>query len=319
MGTNGITVFEHGASYFVPILVYPKPITDWTHVAIVYNAGQPSLYLDGVLVHSGLKGTHVLHPGEPNRAYNGSISGFQRNLRALSASEIAELAKTTSPGANPDDTTAVPLQLTRAANGTVQALAWQAGTYTMQGANGKPRTLTVAPLMPATKLDGPWNMAFPANSGAPASTSFDALASWPSNANPTIKYFSGTATYSKTFEVAATALAADKKLTLDLGKVGSIAEVIINGKNLGTFWKPPFLIDISEAAKVGNNQLEVRITNAWHNRLVGQKLAPDAFKAPGTEQLWASWLPNYGPSEPLFPAGLIGPVTLRQASITTIR
>ncbi len=320
VGTNGVTVFEHGANYFVPILSHAVPLTDWTHITVVYSAGLPRLYVNGVLVHTGLKSTHVVHPGEPNQPYNftGSISGFRREARALSSTEVAALAKSSTPGARTEHTTA-PLQLTRSGKGTIEALAWQPGTYNLQCASGKALSLTVPALMPNLPLNGPWTVAFPVNSGAPTSTRFDSLASLTTSSNPTIKYFSGTATYTTTFDVPTGALTTDKRLYLDLGQVGSLAEVVVNGKNLATLWKAPFLLDISRSAKVGPNQLEVRVTNAWHNRLVGHRLVPDAFKSPGAEQLWASWLPTYGTGEPLFPAGLIGPVTLRQASITTLR
>ncbi|RYG72826.1 hypothetical protein EON80_03825, partial [bacterium] len=319
VGTNGVTIIEHGTAHFVPILSHAIPITDWTHLAVVYKAGQPQLYANGVLVHTGLKSTRVVHPWEPNRPnFGGSISGYQRDTRAWSPAEVAAIFKNSQPSMPAPEATE-PLQLTPSGNGGIRAIAWKAGTYTLQRATGKPLTWKVPALPAAVPLKGEWAVAFPANSGAPTSTRFDSLASLSANANPTIKYFSGTATYSKTFEVPASTLAANRKLYLDLGQVGSIAQVILNGKSLGTLWKAPFLLDISKAAQAGPNQLEVRVTNAWHNRLVGNQWAPDAFKAPGTEQLWGSSLPNYGQSEPLFPAGLMGPVTLRQASVTMLR
>ncbi|RYX80607.1 hypothetical protein EON83_27855 [bacterium] len=318
VGTNGVTVFEHGAEYFVPILSKAIPITDWTHIAVVYNAGLPQLYINGALVHTGLKSTRAVHPGEPNRPFAGTIRDFARVSRALSPSEIVALAKSPVPTSNTVEEVILP-QLTPTTNGAIQVLAWQPGTYNLQRSNGKPLSFSMPPLMPSTQLGGVWTVAFPANSGAPTATQLDSLASLTTNPDPTIKYFSGTATYTKNFDIPASALAADKRLYLDLGQVASIAEVTFNGKNVGTLWKAPFQLDITSFAKVGPNQLEVRVTNAWHNRLVGQRLAPDAFKSPGTEQLWASVFPNYGPGEPLFPSGLIGPVTLRQASALTLR
>ncbi len=318
VGTNGVSVFEHSGNYFVPTLMYPTTINGWTHVAIVYNDHQPSLYLNGVLVHTGLKSNHNVHPGTPNASFRGLISSFARVPRALSASEIADQMKATTPGDSSSDTSGDAVRLTQSANGQISALAWQSGQYTLQRATGKPVSFTVPPLLPTSEIEGAWQVAFPANSGAPTTTTFDALTSWPERTEPTIKYFSGTATYSKSFDVPATALAANRRLYLDLGAVESFAEVTLNGKNLGTLWKAPFTLDVTSAAKPGANQLQVRVTNVWHNRLVGQQQNPAAFSAPGVEQPWASVMPDYR-NEGLFPAGLLGPVTLQQAAVVTVR
>jgi len=314
VGTNGVGVYEHSADYFAPILEYSTPISDWVHVAVVYNQGQTSLYLNGKLAHTGLKTDYDVRPGEPNTTYNGGISGFRRLLRALPASDIVELMKSTGPGGS---TGAVedPLELTRGPNGELQALAWQAGRYTLESATGSPLDLTVPPIMPAWQVAGPWTLAFPPASGAPARTTLAALASLSEQTEPTIKYFSGTMTYSNVIDIPASALGSDRRLDLDLGDVGSLAEVCLNGRNLGTLWSKPFRLDISGAAKPGANHLQVRVTNVWHNRLVGQRLKPQAFTGPEVEKIWTSMMPDYGPNEPLFPTGLIGPVTLHQAVI----
>ena len=76
----------------------------------------------------------------------------------------------------------------------------------------------------------------------------------------------------------------------------------MNGKNLGTIWKTPFKIDITEAVKKGMNQLEIKVTNLWVNRLIG-----DA--QPGVkEKITFTTMPFYRGGEPLLPSGLLGPV-----------
>lgn len=314
VGTNGVSVFEHGASYFVPILTYAAPISGWTHVAVVYSNGQPSLYLNGTLARVGLQSDYTVHPGTPGGTFRGTLGGFEQFNRALSPSEIARLAQTTSPRAT---TTGAPLELTRDGSGRMQALVWQPGRYTLQSAAGKLRTLTASTL-PPVEIEGAWQVQFEAKSGAPAQTTLGKLQSWTQVSDPTIKYYSGTAKYLKSFNISADALGKNRRLYLDLGDVQSLAEVILNGKSLGTLWKMPYQLDISGGARVGVNQLEVRVTNAWHNRLVGQKLRPEAFNAPGVEQPWASVIPDYGPNEPLFPSGLLGPVTLRSATLVSV-
>lgn len=315
VGTNGVSVFEHGASYFVPILTYASPINAWTHLAIVYNDGQPSLYVNGVLAHTGLHSDYTVHLGTPGDQFRGTIGGFEQYSRALSPTEIASLARTTPPTATPRG---APVEITLDGQGRLQALVWQPGRYTLQSAEGRARVVAVPTLPAESVLGGSWQVSFAPSSGAPAQASFDKLESWTQHSDPTIKYHSGTAAYRKSFSLSAGALSPKRRLYLDLGDVQSLAQVILNGRSLGTLWKAPYRLDISGSARAGANQLEVRVTNAWHNRMVGQKRQPEAFAAPGVEQPWASVIPDYGPNEPLFPSGLLGPVTLRQAELVPV-
>jgi hypothetical protein len=152
-------------------------------------------------------------------------------------------------------------------------------------------------------LGRPWTVAFQANRGAPASTRFDALHPLNEDSDPGIRYFSGTATYATTFAMPKGAKAG-APLWLDLGQVGDVAEVRVNGTYVGTAWKPPYRVDIGPATRRGDNRVEVRVADLWVNRLIG-----DA--QPGVQQkiTWTA-LPTYRPDAPLRAAGLIGPVRL---------
>ncbi|RYG57914.1 hypothetical protein EON80_27690, partial [bacterium] len=224
----------------------------------------------------------------------------------------------TTPTATSGEAPGAGIEIIVGANNSLQAVAYQAGDYTLERATGPALKFTVPAIPFLQDIDGPWQIAFPANSGAPATTTVNALTSLTDNLNPAIKYFSGTATYSKDFTVSADALKANRHLTLDLGIVADLAQVTLNGKVVGTVWQSPYAIDISKFAQAGSNHLEVAVTNTWHNRLVAFVQSPDVFAAPGVEQLWASVWPGYGPGEGLYPAGLIGPVTLRQAAVVTV-
>ena len=117
-----------------------------------------------------------------------------------------------------------------------------------------------------------------------------------------MKYFSGVATYRKSFTLAANSRPG-ASLWLDLGRVGDIAEVRVNGKLVGTAWHAPYRLDIGKAVKRGRNQLEIRVADLWVNRLIG-----DA--QPGAKKITWTALPTYKPDAPLRPSGLIGPVTI---------
>ncbi|WP_319590060.1 glycosyl hydrolase [uncultured Draconibacterium sp.] len=150
-------------------------------------------------------------------------------------------------------------------------------------------------------IEGPWDIAFQPERGAPASTTFDKLESYTENADNGIKYFSGTATYTNTFQLTDADILSGK-LSVDLGDVKNLAEVTVNGKNLGVIWKKPFIMDISDAAQPGENKLEVKVINLWVNRLIGD-LQPDA-----TEKITYTTMPFYQANSPLLTSGLLGPV-----------
>jgi hypothetical protein len=54
VGTNGISVYEHAATYMPATLVYQATLSGWTHIVVVYKNKQPKLYVNGVLVRTGL-------------------------------------------------------------------------------------------------------------------------------------------------------------------------------------------------------------------------------------------------------------------------
>jgi len=62
---------------------------------------------------------------------------------------------------------------------------------------------------------------------------------------------------------------------LDLGIVKSVAEVILNGRNIGILWKPPFLVDVTGCLRAGENHLQIKVANTWPNRMIGDEQEPD--------------------------------------------
>jgi hypothetical protein len=166
-------------------------------------------------------------------------------------------------------------------------------------------------------VSGPWDVSFPANWGAPPKAQFAKLESWTANSEDGIKYFSGTAVYSKTVQASASWFRAGARLILDLGVVKDLAEVSVNGKAVApVLWKPPYRVDVTGALKPGVNQVEVRVTNQWTNRQVGDRVLPPEKRilplVPGPAG--RSGGPGFGPREPV-ESGLMGPV--RVVSLST--
>jgi hypothetical protein len=167
---------------------------------------------------------------------------------------------------------------------------------------------TLSPAKLLATIEGPWDVAFPPNLGAPANLQLPRLESWTANSDAGVKYFSGTAIYRKTFT--APALPTGAKILLDLGGVKDLAEVVVNGKNLGVLWKPPYVVDATGALQPRANQLEIRVTNEWTNRLMGDRLGPQdkrVFPAPPGMAGRGGFA--FGPQTPL-ESGLLGPVRI---------
>ena len=92
-----------------------------------------------------------------------------------------------------------------------------------------------------------------------------------------MKYFSGTGTYAKTIQAPADWFKKGAQMWLDLGDVKNLAEVTVNGKALGMVWHAPYRVDVTAALKPGANEIAIKVTNAWVNRLIGDQ-QPGATK-----------------------------------------
>jgi hypothetical protein len=155
---------------------------------------------------------------------------------------------------------------------------------------------------PLSSLEGSWKVSFDTIWGGPNSVLFDTLISWSARPEAPIKYFSGAASYSKTFDLPANPGGA-KRISLNLGSVKNVAEVWLNGKNLGVVWCEPFQVDITDAVKQTGNKLEVRVVNLWHNRLTGDARLPKEQRITKTNIAM-------NPDAVLLDSGLLGPVTV---------
>ncbi len=223
----------------------------------------------------------------------------------------------------------------RMANDAVSAEFKQGGHYEFVTAAGT-KTFDISVPEPMV-VGGPWEVSFLPKLGAPEKAVFQKLISWPEHSDPGIKYFSGTATYRTAFDCPAELIAKDRRLYLDLGDVQVSAEVILNGRNLGVCWKPPFRADITDVVKPGSNALEVKVVNLWPNRLIGDEQLPEDCKhrAEGPSHEWPDWLVNHTPrtsgriafstwkhwnkDDKLLPSGLLGPVTIQAAEVKKIK
>jgi len=162
------------------------------------------------------------------------------------------------------------------------------------------------------KLNGSWSVSFQAGRGAPESIELPQLKSLSEHDDFGVKHFSGTATYRKTFSLAevlsnrSMAESRGNRLYLSLGQVANLAEVMLNEENCGVVWKPPFIVDVTDALKEGRNTIEVKVTNTWKNRLIGDASVPAEKRVGWTLSAGLSFKPD----TLLEPAGLIRPVAV---------
>jgi hypothetical protein len=172
----------------------------------------------------------------------------------------------------------------------------------------------------ALALNGPWHIRFTDRVAKPVELTLHTLSSWTEQLEDDVKYYSGTATYTTDFTIPKEMVRKEICLSLELGEVCDLAEAWLNDQSLGVLWKPPFNIDITQAARIGKNKLRLGVTNTWRNRLIG-----DYGKEPGERKsfvvprlrLGKEWLPG-GPGTVLSPAGLLGPVRVRCAAVVRL-
>ncbi|HEV2435485.1 MAG TPA: glycosyl hydrolase [Verrucomicrobiae bacterium] len=217
-----------------------------------------------------------------------------------------------------------------AADGSPVVTAWSDGRVALRTADGRVLRAIASDVPAPQTVTGPWNLNFPPNWGAPPSITLEQLISWTDHTNNGVRYFSGTATYEKEIEIPADRLTPGRELWLDLGEVKNFAEVSLNGRDFGVLWRPPFRVNLTHAAKPGVNQLVIKVTNLWPNRLIGdEQLPPDCEWNGDQLKEWPQWLldgrpsptgrltfttwHHYAKDSPLLQSGLLGPVTLQTA------
>ncbi|MGE4285435.1 MAG: glycosyl hydrolase [Phycisphaerae bacterium] len=174
-----------------------------------------------------------------------------------------------------------------------------------------------------SELRGSWRVSFePLRGGPEEDVAFDSLLDWTKSDVPAIKYYSGIATYRKTFNFTEE-VASGEKIYLNLGTVHDMARVRLNDVDLGVVWCAPWQVEITEALKTGSNKLSIEIANRWGNRLIGDQQPENKDVR---QVKWDSGLLEgrtysagrytfttysvYRADSPLTPSGLLGPVRI---------
>ena len=212
-------------------------------------------------------------------------------------------------------------------NGKINWTTPYTGKLTYKLASGETKSIEIKSVPKPIDISSNWQVSFPLNSEVSKNETFPNLISWTDAKDEAIQHFSGTATYKKDFFLSKENLQLNKSLTLDLGSVSVIAEIIINGKKADLLWKSPFRVNIDDFVKEGKNTLEIKVTNLWSNRLISdEKLPLDYPRQKERAKPLPEWLLNkterktkrttfvswnhYQKNDDLLTSGLLGPVKI---------
>lgn len=332
-GQNGVRLYERdrGPNHAArPVLAYEAPLEGWTHLVVRYTNGQPSLFLNGVLVKKAEPSKKAVHPGlgapPTDEAFSAFFEGNQTAVELVpeALTDDAILRRYQKGLPSPEGPFAI--QLSQTTDGCARAQVWQNGLYHFK--RGSEAKTVDARDCAVTVLQTPWTVRFPAGSGAPPFVELKELASLHRHSHFDVRHFSGTAAWETSFRFNGKPSAKPLRVLLHLGRVEVIAAVKLNGKNLPILWKEPFAVDVTEALVSGQNRLQVSVTNLWPNRLIGDEHFPDEAEyndegiitrfpdwylnnraKPGPRKTFSAWN-NFQKTDPLLESGLLGPVRL---------
>lgn len=162
-------------------------------------------------------------------------------------------------------------------------------------------------------IDGSWTVHFDPERGGPGSVTLPELIDWTTHQDEGIKFYSGPATYNKSF-TCKKEKGASYFLQLENVKDVGIATVRFNGKDKGIVWTKPFRVEITEELQDGENSMEIEVVNSWYNRVAGDEMSSGTKKYSQTNVVLGHDFAGRPLQEiPLEPSGLLGPVTIKKA------
>lgn len=295
VGQNGIRLFEQTGDARQEVLFAETKIEGWSLLNIVYTEGKPTVYINGKKIKEGQKSNRTVHPtGNEISPIDAIYNLFQGEY---TTPVIEEKILTTEE---------------------IAALYRK----------GKPLPLLPDAAENIITLNNTWMITFPTNSGVPDQITEKELQSLHLHKDKRVRYFSGTATYTTQFDIPANYKQSGKRIMIDFGNVAFFAEASINGSPIPILWKTPYSYDITDFVNFGSNRLEVKVTNLWTNRLIGDEFFPvennydkwgELNQFPdwyinnqpynGERNTFVSWK-QYDKNGPLTESGLIGPVRI---------
>jgi hypothetical protein len=221
------------------------------------------------------------------------VSGLQPELWEATTGSMRILPAYTQN----NNTTAVPLKL--APNESVFVVFRKAGTPTASKIEANYPAPTVS-----AEINTPWNVSFESIFSTPKPIVMHQLQNLSTFINDSLRYFSGTATYSNTFKIEN--LPEQNNIFISLDTVSVMAKISINGQFAGGVWTAPYKLDITKFVKQGTNNLKVEVVNTWVNRLIGDQQLPEPQRQTKLN------VNPYNAQSPLQSSGLVGKVSIER-------
>lgn len=345
IGRNGVALFERSTNFINAVLFVEIPITGWSRLTIVYQNNIPSVYLNNKLIKTGRSSEQIVHPSideayQDDHAsyYDGEICGLELIDHSIDLTTLQRMSLVLpSP-----DFTPTPSPTFKGK----KIYLWKNGFYLLKDNEGKDFKFQIKKLPKAKLLKDNWTVRFPQSSAATEQIKMSELLPLQKHKNAEVRYFSGTAEYLTDFTFSVPDYA--HRVRLDLGRVEVLAEVSLNGNTFPVLWAQPYSLDITSAIRQGNNELIIKVTNLWPNRLIGDeqlpeeneyakptsntKLAiggaggikklPDWYtknldKPSGGRKTFTTWK-HYHKDSPLLESGLLGPVSILIGTIVDL-
>lgn len=125
-----------------------------------------------------------------------------------------------------------------------------------------------------TSVEGSWNVFFDPEWGGPGEVVFPQLTDWTENSHPGIRYYSGTAVYSKSIQLEK--LTSNEQLLLRFDSISFMAKVWMNGQEVSTVWCSPWEADITDFVQQRENKLQIEVVNSLMNRMIGDASLPES-------------------------------------------
>lgn len=127
----------------------------------------------------------------------------------------------------------------------------------------------------AIDLTNDWEVSFDPALGGPGTYDMKTLTGWTDIDQDGIKYYSGTAAYTRAFVMEEDMLSKATDVYLAFEDVQETARISVNGADCGIVWTPPYRVNITRYVKPGTNNITVQVINTWNNRIVGDLSNPD--------------------------------------------
>ncbi|MBT3244125.1 MAG: hypothetical protein HN352_13335 [Bacteroidetes bacterium] len=146
-----------------------------------------------------------------------------------------------------------------------------------------------------------WDISFNTEMGGPKTYQLEKLISWTDSDNQGVRYYSGSAKYSRDFSISEETLSEETEAFVRFEDIQEMARVFVNGNDCGFVWTPPYKARITPYLKVGTNKITVHVINTWNNRIVGDLMNPN--KKPFTNTNAKN---KFSKNSALLKSGLIG-------------